>query len=151
MYLLFDAFLGWLPLNPWLSCSGTLIILQELFRPHLCLAQRKLEAFTISAAGYSMKNHEWFHGLTRKAAVKSQEYAVLYQQAQKEHQLAARSSLLHPVFAAQVAGNVGTALSPLTLHGPTGRQSLPWWNTGITLLKSKVLKFWCPQGAMVVT
>lgn len=70
IHLLFDAFLGCLHLNPWPSCSGTLIVLQKLFRPHLCLAQRKLEAFTISAAGYSVKN--LCHGPTRKAAVKSQ-------------------------------------------------------------------------------
>lgn len=61
----------------WLFASQSLTVLlwdfnstAELFRPHLCLAQRKLEAFTISAAGYSVKN--LCHGPTRKAAVKSQ-------------------------------------------------------------------------------
>lgn len=53
-----------------MSCSGTLIILHKLFRPHLRLAQRKLEAFTISAACYSMKSIR--RGQTRKAAVKFQ-------------------------------------------------------------------------------
>lgn len=52
-----------------ISILGCLYNTPEFTHTVLFLAQRKLEAFTISAAGYSMENIH--HGLTRKAAVKS--------------------------------------------------------------------------------
>lgn len=78
-----------------ISILGCLCNAPEIIHTALFLVQGKLEAFTISAAGYSMENIH--HGLTRKAAVKSHVMADVCQQVHGKYWFTSCSSLLCPI------------------------------------------------------